>query len=62
MFSKLTFQMLSPFLVSSPQIPYILPQLPVLNHPFPLPGPGIPLYWGIESWEDQGSLLLLMAD
>jgi hypothetical protein len=27
-----------------------------------LPGPGIPLYWGIEPSQDQGSLLLLMTD
>ena len=27
-----------------------------------LPGPGIPLYWGILSSQDQGPLLPLMAD
>jgi hypothetical protein len=32
------------------------------THPLPLPCPGIPLYWGIESSQDQGPLLQLMAD
>jgi hypothetical protein len=30
------------------------------THPFLVPGPGIPLYWGIESSQDQGPLLPLM--
>jgi hypothetical protein len=30
--------------------------------PLPLPGPGVPLYWGIEPSRDQGPLLLLMAN
>jgi hypothetical protein len=36
--------MLNPFLVSSLKIPYPLPLL--LNPPTPIPGPGIPLFWG----------------
>ena len=32
------------------------------THPLLLPGPGIPLYWGIRSSQDQGPLLQLMAD
>jgi hypothetical protein len=32
------------------------------THPLPLLGPGDPLYWGIESSQDQGPLLPLMAD
>jgi hypothetical protein len=32
------------------------------THPFPLPGPGIPLYWGIEPSQDQGPFLPLMSD
>ena len=32
------------------------------THPLPLPGPGIPLYWGTESLQDQGPLLPLMTD
>jgi hypothetical protein len=32
------------------------------THPLPLPGPGIPLYWGIEPLQDQGPLLPLMTD
>jgi hypothetical protein len=59
MFSSFTFQMLSPFLVSSPKIPYPLPPPPCYStHQLPLPGLGIPLYWDIESWKDQGPLLL----
>jgi hypothetical protein len=45
-----TFQKLSPFLVSSPTIPYpVPPPAPPCSptHPLLLPGPGIPLYWGI---------------
>jgi hypothetical protein len=30
------------------------------THPLPLPDPGIPLHWGIELAQDQGSLLPLM--
>jgi hypothetical protein len=41
--------MLSPFLVSPLKIPYLLstPTAPQ-TQPLLLPGPGIPLYWGIE--------------
>ena len=35
---------------------------PSPTHPLLLPGPGIPLYWGIWSLQDQGPLLQLMAD
>jgi hypothetical protein len=45
-FSLFTFQMLSPFLISPLKIPYPLPLLS--NPPTPIPGSGIPLYWGIE--------------
>ena len=33
-----------------------------ITHPFLLPGPGIPLYWGLESSQDKGPLFPLMAD
>jgi hypothetical protein len=46
-FSSFTFQMLSLFLVSSLKVPYTLPLPCSPTHPLPLPGPGIPLYWGI---------------
>jgi hypothetical protein len=54
--------MLSPFLVTPLKIPYPLsfPLLP--NPPTPIPGPGIPLYWGIEPLQDQGPLLPLMTN
>ena len=32
------------------------------THPHLLPGPGIPLHWGIEPSQDQGPLLQLMTD
>ena len=32
------------------------------THPLPVPGPGIPLYWGIESSQDQGPFLPLMVN
>jgi hypothetical protein len=32
------------------------------THPIPLPGPGIPLYWGILTSQDQVPLLPLMTD
>jgi hypothetical protein len=32
------------------------------SHPLLLPGPGIPLHWGIETSQDQGPLLPLMTD
>ena len=31
-------------------------------HPLPLPGPGIPLHWGIEPSQDQVPPLPLMTD
>ena len=47
--------MLSPFPVSSPQIPYpILLPLPPPTHPLPPHHPGIPLHWGTEPSQDQG--------
>jgi hypothetical protein len=62
-FSLFTFQMLSPFLVSPTKIPYILhPSLCSPTHPLQLPSPGIPLYWGKEPSQDQGTLLPLMTD
>jgi hypothetical protein len=54
--------MLAPFLDSPPKIPYLLPQPLLPNPPTPIPGPGIPLYWGIEPSQDQGPLLQLMTD
>jgi hypothetical protein len=32
------------------------------THPIQLPGPGIPLYWGIEPSQNQGLLLPLMTN
>ena len=57
--------MLSPFLVSPLKNP--LPLSPPTStcsptHPLPLPGPRIPLHWGIEPSQDQRPLLLLMTD
>jgi hypothetical protein len=45
-----------------PKVPYTLSPPWSLTHPLLLPGPGIPLYWGIWSSQDQGPLLQLMAD
>jgi hypothetical protein len=46
-----------------PNIPYTLPTPCSPSHPLPLLGPGVPLYWGIESLLDQvGSLFSMMAD
>ena len=39
-------------------IPSHIPLLP--NPPTPIPGPGIPLYWGIETSQDLALLLPLM--
>ena len=47
-FSSFTFQMLS-------QVSHTTPHSP--THPFLLLGPGIPLYWGIYSLQDQGDSL-----
>ena len=70
-FSLLTFQMLSSFLVYPLEPPYPIPSSPASirvfshppTHPFLPPwGPCIPLHWGIEPSQDQGSLLPLMPD
>jgi hypothetical protein len=46
-----------------PKAPYALPPpLCSPTHPLPVPGPGIPLSWGIWSSQYQGPLLPLMAD
>jgi hypothetical protein len=45
-----------------PKAPYTLPLPCSPTHPLLLPGPGIPLYWGICSSQYQGPLLPLMAD
>jgi hypothetical protein len=45
-----------------PKVPYILPPPCSPTHPLPLPGPGIPLYWGIWFSQDQEPLLPLMAN
>jgi hypothetical protein len=54
--------MLSPFLVSplKPPPPPLLPSSP--THSLPLPGPGIPLFRGIEPSQDQGPFLPLMPN
>jgi hypothetical protein len=61
--------MLSSFLISSPGNPLSHPSSPpsmsVLCYTpthFCLPYPGFPLHWGIEPWQDQGPLFLLMPD
>jgi hypothetical protein len=59
-FSLFKLQMLSPFLISHPNIPY--PPYPLPNPPTPIHGRGIPLYWGIEPSQDQEPLLPLMTD
>jgi hypothetical protein len=45
-----------------PIVPYTLPLPCSPTHTLLIPGPGIPLYWGIESSQDQGPLLPMMAD
>jgi hypothetical protein len=40
-----------------PKGPYTLPLPCSPTHPLPLLGPGIPLYWGIQSLQDQGASL-----
>ena len=40
--------MLSPFLVSLPKIPYPLLLPPADQPTHSVPGPAIPMYWGIE--------------
>jgi len=58
------FQMLSPFPVSSPQIPYPIHPYPasigMLSHPLLPNHPRIPVHWGSEPSQDQGPLLPLM--
>jgi hypothetical protein len=51
---------LSLFPLQKSPIPSLLPLLPY--PPTPIPGPGIPLYWGIEPSQDLGPLLPLMID
>jgi hypothetical protein len=55
--------MLSPFLIFLPKTPYPMP-LPRAHQPTQLlfPGPGNPLYWGIEPSQDQGPLLTLITN
>jgi hypothetical protein len=61
-FSLFTFQMLSPFFISPPKTTLSHPpSICLLTHPFLLPCPGIPLYWGIEPPQDQGPLFSLMS-
>jgi hypothetical protein len=50
--------MLSPFLVSPLKIPFPPPPSPQPTHS--VPGPGIPLYWGIEPSQDKGPLTPLI--
>ena len=55
--------MLSPFLISPLKTPYPIPRFPCLpTYPILFPCPDIPLHWGIEPLQDQGSLLPLMSD
>ena len=56
-FLHLHFKCYPPFLVSSLKVPYTLPTPCSPIHPLLLPGPGIPLYWGIYSSQDQSYLL-----
>jgi hypothetical protein len=42
--------------------PLLLPSPSSLSEILPLPGPGIPLHWGIEPSQDQWPLLPLMSD
>jgi hypothetical protein len=45
-----------------PKAPYTLSPPCSPTYPLLLPVPGIPLYWGIWSSQDQGHFLPLMAD
>jgi hypothetical protein len=57
-----TFQILSPFLISSPKTLLFHPTSPsLLTYPFQLPCPGITLQCGIEPSQDQGPLLSLTS-
>jgi hypothetical protein len=63
-FSLFTFQMLSPFQVSPPELPSHPPS-PCLSttHSSSLAShPGIPLNWSIEPPQVQGLLLILMSN
>jgi hypothetical protein len=52
--------LLSWFPLQKPVSPPLFPCSP--THPLLLPGPGIPLYWGLEPSQDQGPLLPLMIN
>jgi hypothetical protein len=58
-FFLFTFQMLSSFLIF-PSKNTLSPCSP--THTIQLPDPVIPIHWGIEPSQDQGSFLLLMTD
>jgi hypothetical protein len=45
-----------------PKVPYTLPLSCFPTHPLLLPDPGILLYWGIWSLQDQGPVFPMMAD
>jgi hypothetical protein len=49
-----------PSFPSENPLPHFSPCSP--THPLQIPGPGIPLYWGIEPSQDQEPLLPLMTD
>jgi hypothetical protein len=62
-FTLFTFQMLSPFLVFPQKTPYPLFFLLCSpTHLLLLPGPGIPLDWGIEPSQDLGPLFPLITN
>ena len=54
--------MLSLFLVSPLKVSSPSPLTLLTKPPTPIPGLGIPLYWGIEPSQDQEPLLLLMTN
>jgi hypothetical protein len=45
-----------------PSSPWFFESAPSATHSLPLPCPGIPLHWGIEPSQDQGTLLTLMPN
>jgi hypothetical protein len=45
----------------SKKIPYPLPHSLLPNPPIPIPGSGIPLYWGIEPSQDHRPFLPFMT-
>jgi hypothetical protein len=68
LFCLFIFQMLSPFPVSSPTLPFSS-SFPCLHKGAPLPThpllshhPSIPLCWGIKPAQDQGPLLPLITE